>query len=77
MDLLEAMSTWQKIGGQLITWDKGEKDDHILLFVMNGQVQGSFTTTPGGVKWSWPEQLVNEKESIGFMSLSGIGIVAE
>lgn len=62
MDLIDAMNFWTKLGGEFISWDKGEGKPYITLFVWEGKVEGNCTAHPGsGFSWDWPERLMDEK----------------
>lgn len=61
MDLIDAMKMWEDIGNEIISWYK--KDEHLYLFVKNGDVKGYTKAGGGGMYWEWPDELMEQKES--------------
>lgn len=63
MDLQEAMSTWSEL--EDCTMVSHKKDDaFILYFVYDNEVEGHFTTVPGGMTWDYPQRLMNVSKAI-------------
>ena len=60
MDLMEAMNLWQDMGHEIISWNK--EDGYYCLFVKNRQVHGYTKAQPGGMHWSWPDELLEYRK---------------
>lgn len=61
MDLIEAMNLWQDMGNEIISWNK--EDGYYCLFVKKGIVKGHTKAVPGGMYWSWPDELMEYRKN--------------
>jgi len=58
---MDAMQLWEDMGNTIVSWYK--KDEHLYLFVENGDVKGYAKTNAGRMWWKWPDKLMEQKES--------------
>ena len=57
MDLKEAMNLWTtECDGTLSGWDT--KEGYYTLFIKTGMVRGHAKATAGGIRWEWPDELM-------------------
>ena len=63
MDLIEAMNLWTtECDGTLSGWDT--KEGYYTLFIKTGMVRGHAKATAGGIRWEWPDSLMEAHKEL-------------